>query len=245
MPALPACSVCAAGITWSLFPPAALWAGIGVLWFLALSWRARSDAPTSWIARPVASVVWLLLFTASAVILFGHAVYLLLLPFCAASTVVEICSRRAAGAPKERRRLVLLSLVVAASLGVTGGVAYWRVSRMTPAERVARVQNTPGAEIEVARVASSRPDPRGDYRAILAATGSPLVARAIARHIDCPNLDRDCALLLADLLVRLEPFDGADPRVESELRSASGLDLPPGTPAETWHAALAEAPSPE
>jgi hypothetical protein len=113
---------------------------------------------------------------------------------------------------------------------------------MTPVQRVQRVESTPGVDIVVARLARSKADPLEDYRAILASTDSPFAARAISRHIECPERDYECADLLVTILEAVEDvggFRGRD-RVLQQLRSTSGLELPPGTQATTWRTKLAE-----
>ena len=172
----------------------------------------------------------------------GPTFYLLLIPLCVISSSHKLLVPAAAGSPRGRKAILALFVLATASLGTAAGVQYFRVSRMTPIQKVQRVEGTPGVDIVVARLARSKADPLEDYRAILASIESPLVARAISRHIECPERDFECADVLVTVLEAFEGLGGlrGRDRVLQQLRSTSGLELPPGTQASTWRAKLAE-----
>ena len=138
-----------------------------------------------------------------------------------------------------RKRIVALFAAAVVCLSVTAGVTYWRVSRMTPTQRVQRVANTPGADVEIARLARAQADPLEDYREILATTDSPRVAEAIGRQLVCLPQDADCARVLVDLLQRVRSQCDAD-ALQKKLRETTGMELPSNATAKNWREKLTQ-----
>ena len=97
-------------------------------------------------------------------------------------------------------------------------------------QRVGRESELPGVGIEIGRIAAGSDDSLSDFREILSSTGSPLVAKEIGSHVECPLQDLECAALLVAVLDGIEgSYNTGD--LEDRLMRVSGLELPEGTSA--------------
>lgn len=238
-PLILACGSCAGGVQAVLFPPVGFWALIACLWFVsAVVVRKRYEIPSRLVPGPLGAIAAVVILTALAAG-GGPAVYLLLIPPTIVSAGHKIVDPESARSDVGRRRVVALFAAAVVCLSVTAGVAYWRVSRMTPTQRVLRVANSYGADLEIARLARAQADPLEDYREILATTDSPRVAEAIGRHLDCRARDTDCASVLIELLQRVRSDCDAD-ALQKELRETTGLELPPNATPQNWRERLAQ-----
>ncbi len=226
---LAACAVCTNGMTRLAFPPAGLWAIIAVAWLLAISWLSPRIDPSGRLAPRIGTaVIILIVLTIPAAHSLGFGVYLLLLPLCLFYTGRFLLSH------KHKVVLRLLVLVVVA-LASSAAIQYFRVSRMTPVERVERVRASPAVGVEVARLAREADDPHEMFAAILAASDSRFVVNAVGREIRCTRGDLRCARLLADLLDKSVVRKS---ELQSALRQTSGLQMPETASAGEWRIAL-------
>ena len=230
-----ACGVCFAGLLKASFPPGMWWVWIGSFWFLSLSivgWNLRGVGRLI----PGPGLALLILFlVALSVPWTGPYFAMFLLPFCVLSTILALFAVRSE--PRRTKRTVL-GLTVAAVMALTASAVfvYARVVRMTPTERVQRVEGTPGVEIEVNRIAHG-PNARSDYEEILSSTDDAWIAHAIGLRLECSPNDLACAAMLIDVLDRERSVYGAD-ETEAKLRHISGVSLPRDSSGDDWREAL-------
>ena len=121
------------------------------------------------------------------------------------------------------------------ALVTTAGFGYYRASRMSPAQRIAQVQNSPAVASEISRIFEETEDPVPILASVPESTRSGIVADLVVRDLRCEFGDVRCGLLLVDALDRVM---GQQSEVHSKLRRMSGLDLPNSTSSEEWRTAL-------
>ena len=224
-----ACGVCATGMEKALFPPVMAWAGIVSLWYLALAIVRERFALRSALIPRIRGALMVLLGCTVMAIQLGPTLHLLLLPFCIASTIHKLLMKAAPG----RTAYLAVSATSLGLLVVAAVGEYWRVSVMTPAQRVLRLADTPGAGIELRNLAQHSAIASDDYAAILAATDSPLVAKAVGTGLACPPSDLRCATVLVTALEQMVGVSGAE-QVQAKLNMTLGVDLPEFTSTREW-----------
>lgn len=185
-----ACGVCVHWIVWTVFPPATPWAFVFAAWFWCLALLARWGGARLGVPGIVVATLLVLAAAFVGTSGLGPLPALLFVPACLIGSVAAL--RRTFERPIVRHAARALPAMALLALALLWVQATRAAARLSPADRVLKVESSPATSIEMRRV------PRGDcasLSAVAAGARSFRLAELANRRLaaECPSAERDGA----------------------------------------------------